>query len=486
VPLKKIWLIIVLTPGVVIETLSLILKKMNKLTLVILMTALLLSCKKEQRSDYVIFSGKVENATSDSLILQNSFRKSVHVLKLSNGHTFRDTLKLSPKGFYYLNDGQNNRQLYLKPGFETHILLDSKNDHLVFTGDGAYENNYLVQKELLSDSLKKFNDYHYYGKLEENDYLSLSDSIHTIKVNLFNKYANAFASDFLFLEKNTLKYQNLRNQALYENTKRMVTGNKDFKVSPEYYPTLFKGINLSDEELVSILDYVYFVESYIWQLTQKQLENDDSTDFYLPYLTNVETAIKNDQLKEKLAFHVGIYKLGRTSELDAVYTKVKDLVASPDDLKVIESKYQRFKKVQKGAVSPSFKLENLDGELVSLEDLKGSYVYIDIWSPYCLPCMAEIPYLKEMEKYFHDKNIHFVSICVGETKAGWQKLIKDKSLTGIQLIALNEKISFFRDYQVRGIPRFILIDKAGKIIESSAKRPSNPKLKEELNKILKS
>ncbi|MDD7913793.1 TlpA family protein disulfide reductase [Polaribacter ponticola] len=59
-----------------------------------------------------------------------------------------------------------------------------------------------------------------------------------------------------------------------------------------------------------------------------------------------------------------------------------------------------------------------------------------------------------------------------------------KKLGGIQLFAPNENISFFKDYQVTGIPRFILIDKNGRIIESNAKRPSNPKLKEQLQNLL--
>jgi thioredoxin-related protein len=98
--------------------------------------------------------------------------------------------------------------------------------------------------------------------------------------------------------------------------------------------------------------------------------------------------------------------------------------------------------------------------------------------------MEEIPFLKEMGKKYHNRNIRFVSICVAETKAGWKKFVKDRKLTGIQLFAPEQSISFFSDYLVRVIPRFILIDKEGKIIDANAKRPSNPKLKEEINKLI--
>jgi hypothetical protein len=59
-------------------------------------------------------------------------------------------------------------------------------------------------------------------------------------------------------------------------------------------------------------------------------------------------------------------------------------------------------------------------------------------------------------------------------------MVEDKKLGGIQLFAPNEGIPFFKDYSVQGIPRFILIDKNGKIIDGNAKRPSNPELQKEI------
>ena len=65
----------------------------------------------------------------------------------------------------------------------------------------------------------------------------------------------------------------------------------------------------------------------------------------------------------------------------------------------------------KGAPSPSFvDYENYNGGKTSLADLKGKYVYIDVWATWCGPCKAEIPSLKKIEKEYHGKNIAFVSV----------------------------------------------------------------------------
>ena len=50
-------------------------------------------------------------------------------------------------------------------------------------------------------------------------------------------------------------------------------------------------------------------------------------------------------------------------------------------------------------------------------------------------------------------------------------------MSGVQLWA-GEDISFQEAYQISGIPRFILIDPAGNIVDANAPRPSEPRLKE--------
>lgn len=134
--------------------------------------------------------------------------------------------------------------------------------------------------------------------------------------------------------------------------------------------------------------------------------------------------------------------------------------------------------LKKGDLSPKFNhYENYKGGTTSLDDLKGSYVYIDLWATWCPPCKAEIPYLKELEEKFHKKNIKFVSISIDNPnlKDKWQAMIKDKQMGGVQLFANGDQ-SFTEAYQVSGIPRFILIDTEGKIITDNAPRPSSQQI----------
>jgi len=222
-----------------------------------------------------------------------------------------------------------------------------------------------------------------------------------------------------------------------------------------------------------------------------------SSDYFTEEL--IETA---DQ--EKLDIAIKDYKAAY-SELKKKYPTVDSTHVAKMDANVegsakqlkqyLSSKIAMRAAFPKGAASPTFvDYENFKGGNMSLSDLKGKYVYMDIWATWCGPCKAEIPSLKKVEKQFHGKNIEFVSISVDEGRgykgdasaayAGWKKMIAEKELGGVQLMADNGfRSKFIQDYKINGIPRFILVDPDGNIVNADAPRPSNPKLIELFNSL---
>ncbi len=146
------------------------------------------------------------------------------------------------------------------------------------------------------------------------------------------------------------------------------------------------------------------------------------------------------------------------------------------------------KKKLNNTVSAPFDYENYKGGTTKLADLKGKYVYIDVWATWCGPCRAEIPHLKKTEEAYHGKNIEFVSISVDVAKdhEKWKTFVKEKELGGIQLFADKDWSSdFIKSYGIDSIPRFILIGPDGKVVNADAPRPSSPQLKTDLDALLK-
>ena len=82
-----------------------------------------------------------------------------------------------------------------------------------------------------------------------------------------------------------------------------------------------------------------------------------------------------------------------------------------------------------------------------------------------------------------------MSISLDSDEQAWRKMISDKKLGGVQLFANVNDTShidkFLKSFKVLGIPRFILLDPQGKIVHEHAPRPSQPKLQELLDNLLK-
>jgi len=459
--------------------------KMKKpILLIIVITLTFFSCQKGNSKDYVILSGKIENPNSDSLSILNKNQDLVKVIYLKKDSTFRDTLNVS-EGFYSLSDGTENTKIYLKPKFDLNININAKkfDESIIYEGIGSNENNYLVKKYLLEESFGKLRYYGYYAKLSEKNFLKLTDSLYNVQINFLNNYPN-LDEDFRFIESKSLEFEKLRKYSNFEGMKRFVTGNKDFKVSANY-PNPFTNVDLSNEKLLISPNYLFYIQSYLKNLTNKNINKDDkNVDHTLQYEKTIKKEVQNNKIKEELLYNVGKWELNYTNKLDSVYNEIVPFLTNRKYLNEVTEIYEKLKKIEKGAVSPIFELKDIEGNIVNLNQLKGKLVYIDIWATWCMPCIKEIPSLKKIEKYFEGKDIQFVSICKSDSKKRWEKMVKEKELGGIQLFAEDENIPFFIDYNVKGIPRFILIDKEGKIIDGNAKRPSNPKLKEEIEKYL--
>lgn len=220
-------------------------------------------------------------------------------------------------------------------------------------------------------------------------------------------------------------------------------------------------------------------------LAQKAL-SDEKFEMELESLFDADEATFKEALARKKANDV---KMIDGKGLDE--TLVNMLRPSFDQEEKFLLDYYKQKvaaKKMEGVVSPSFDYENHKGGKTKLEDLRGKYVYIDVWATWCGPCIAEIPHLKKVEEKYHGKNIEFVSISVDTEKdyEKWKKMVVSKELGGIQLFAdKNWTSDFIKAYGINAIPRFILIGPDGKVIKADAPRPSSSLLVELLDSLVK-
>ncbi|MGN6416567.1 MAG: TlpA family protein disulfide reductase [Pseudobacter sp.] len=421
------------------------------------------------------------------------------------------------EGYYAVS---RSNPVYLAPGFSLEILPDNKGYR--FKGKGSQHNQ-------LEDSLEslagKYFDLDrgafkgYWWKVEPDEVFSRlvkfrkegTAMIRKVKGSpFFNEVANAYLKS---IERRMMSSYNFGYGMNPETMKRMdEMVSRDapqdsismvFKLAKEKElsaedkaridSVILGGIDINDEALFIASaafrrDHDLQLTRMTWKIPGKKAGREGLGEAKFKV---AQQHVTSPFIREFYAFQYvgGILKeSGDRARLDSAYNLFMSLAKNERFRSMVQDVYNRKIKYIKGAPSPSFAFADTSGTVISLESLRGKYVYIDLWATWCGPCKAEIPYLKKLEAKYHDKNIAFVSISIDEVgdRQKWINFVRKEKLTGIQIMADKAwETAFVKDYTIVGIPHFILLGPAGEIIESKAKRPSEPQLEDQLKELLK-
>lgn len=160
--------------------------------------------------------------------------------------------------------------------------------------------------------------------------------------------------------------------------------------------------------------------------------------------------------------------------IDDAYKFYRSIVTDPAYYSQVEKPYESGRLLAKGAAAPEIELADLNGNKINLSDLKGKALYIDFWASWCKPCCEEIPYFQKIvNELGNDKEITCISISIDEDERSWKKRLDSEKPSWSQYIATPEGLKTISEtYQINSIPRFVLVDKNGCILDINAPRPS--------------
>ena len=113
-----------------------------------------------QAKKYVSFQAEIANRNGDTIrILNGGTGKEIKKIKIDKQGVFKDVFAVE-EGLYFLFDGKEYTQLFLKNGYNLKLKLDAQkfDESLVYSGIGATENNFLAQNAL-ADSKFDYNTF---------------------------------------------------------------------------------------------------------------------------------------------------------------------------------------------------------------------------------------------------------------------------------------------------------------------------------------
>lgn len=121
--------------------------------------------------------------------------------------------------------------------------------------------------------------------------------------------------------------------------------------------------------------------------------------------------------------------------------------------------------LEKGQFAPDFTLYSLQGEPLTLSELRGKRVVLNFWATWCPPCEAEMPHMqKYYEKYRKEDNVEIVGVNMtyaNEKLDRVEQFLKSYDITFPIVLEQTEAVAF--QYEILTMPTTYMIDTAGKI-----------------------
>ncbi len=118
---------------------------------------------------------------------------------------------------------------------------------------------------------------------------------------------------------------------------------------------------------------------------------------------------------------------------------------------------------RQGFAAPDFTLELLQGGEVTLSDLRGSVVIVNLWASWCPPCRAEMPSMQRLYEANQARGLEILAVntTYQDSQASAQEFVRQHALTFP--VPLDRSSDVARLYQLRALPTTFFIDRRGVI-----------------------
>jgi len=222
------------------------------------------------------------------------------------------------------------------------------------------------------------------------------------------------------------------------------------------------------------------IASVPWYFHSKKIEHQ--LDLMYLGLINPDGTIKST--KDSISFE-SILADEAIKNNKIIKSESKGLI---DNMLETTDNFIRHKNFDKliGEKVPEFEYADRNGKLINITDFIGQWVLIDVWASWCKPCMGDIDLMKSLEDRLKKENIVFLGVSIDSEKLKdkWINVLDKRKPSGIQLLAGLKNKDFKEKFLIETVPRYILINPNGKIVEMDLPRPYDPKMEEIIKKHL--
>lgn len=453
-----------------------------------------------QNNEKVFVNGNIINNYKIDVVYLKYQDKTDTVLV--NNDFFEAYLDISQPQFLYFSAGLDIYPVLIFPGDIVNIEFERMKSFefkIKFTTNTPVYSDYFNLVNNTSILLKKDTNLIIGGY--EFQYHQ-NDTIYKINIDNYNKIISSNSNlneKFIYLEPLRLYLSNKSRLIALSSLSSYNPNDEKHLYNDSILKSVSREINLDDEalmqleeyKLLAIVHYSSIMGSFVYSKVKiENSDNDNAIAFDLSMFETfkiIDAGFGCNEFKDYLKYSFLSMYLPYLDKvmLDSTCSYFLQNCKNQKYIDNVKAYKIHKKESLTGKKAPDFSCEDINGKKYSLYDFKGKYIYIDFWATWCRPCREETPSMKALyDKYKENKNIVIISLSIDKNKEEWKKVVKEENMNWLQLHAPPDS-KLLAEYQVNGIPKFVFIDKEGKIINPDSPRPSDKILINLLDKYLK-
>lgn len=135
-------------------------------------------------------------------------------------------------------------------------------------------------------------------------------------------------------------------------------------------------------------------------------------------------------------------------------------------------------------------LKDITGNGLSLAEViekhRGKVIYMDMWASWCGPCRKEMPASRWLKDRLDSDGVIFMYISSDRNESDWKRAVKEYDLgdVGENYRIVSAESKFLTEIKFRYVPRYLIFDTDGRLVNPDAPRPSSSEILNEIDKYI--
>ncbi len=125
------------------------------------------------------------------------------------------------------------------------------------------------------------------------------------------------------------------------------------------------------------------------------------------------------------------------------------------------ARYAERPELVRARMAPAFTVTTMDGQRISLDELRNKVVLIDFWATWCGPCRNALPHMQRIAREFAGQPLVVLSVSLDQDEAKWKDFVAHNGMTGLQYRDGGFDGPLSHTFAVQAIPHTFTIDSDG-------------------------